>query len=126
MKKIILMAVVAIMAAAVSTAAPKTEKQIVTTVFVTDIDCEGCAKKITNTIPYERGIKNLKVEVATQSVTVTYDASKNSIEQLTKAFESIKVKVFKALSEEEFEHHKQHNHSTHSHGHSHAGHNHAH
>lgn len=126
MKKIILMAVVAIMAAAVSTAAPKTEKQIVTTVFVTDIDCEGCAKKITNTIPYERGIKNLKVEVATQSVTVTYDASKNSIEQLTKAFESIKVKVFKALSEEEFEHHKQHNNSTHSHGHSHAGHNHAH
>ena len=125
MKKIILMAVVAIIAA-VSTAAPKTEKQIVTTVFVTDIDCEGCAKKITNTIPYERGIKNLKVEVATQSVTVTYDASKNSIEQLTKAFESIKVKVFKALSEEEFEHHKQHNHSTHSHGHSHAGHNHAH
>ena len=120
------MAVVAIMAAAVSTAAPKTEKQIVTTVFVTDIDCEGCAKKITNTIPYERGIKNLKVEVATQSVTVTYDASKNSIEQLTKAFESIKVKVFKALSEEEFEHHKQHNHSAHSHGHSHAGHNHAH
>lgn len=125
MKKIILMAVVAIMAAAVSTAAPKTEKQIVTTVFVTDIDCEGCAKKITNTIPYERGIKNLKVEVATQSVTVTYDASKNSIEQLTKAFESIKVKVFKALSEEEFEHHKQHNHN-HSHSHSHAGHNHAH
>ena len=126
MKKIILMAVVAIMAAAVSTAAPKTEKQIVTTVFVTDIDCEGCAKKITNTIPYERGIKNLKVEVATQSVTVTYDASKNSIEQLTKAFESIKVKVFKALSEEEFEHHKQHNHSAHSHSHSHAGHHHAH
>lgn len=123
MKKIILMAVVAMMAAAVSTAAPKAEKQIVTTVFVTDIDCEGCAKKITNTIPYERGIKNLKVEVATQSVTVTYDASKNSIEQLTKAFESIKVKVFKALSEEEFEHHKQHNHS---HGHSHAGHHHAH
>ena len=125
MKKIILMAVVAIMAATVSTAAPKTEKQIVTTVFVTDIDCEGCAKKITNTIPYERGIKNLKVDVATQSVSVTYDASKNSVEQLTKAFESIKVKVFKALSEEEFEHHKQHNHN-HSHGHSHAGHHHAH
>lgn len=125
MKKIILMAVVAIMAVAVSTAAPKAEKQIVTTVFVTDIDCEGCAKKITNTIPYERGIKNLKVDVATQSVSVTYDASKNSVEQLTKAFESIKVKVFKALSEEEFEHHKQHNHN-HSHGHSHAGHHHAH
>ncbi len=125
MKKIILMAVVAIMAVAVSTAAPKAEKKIVTTVFVTDIDCEGCAKKITNTIPYERGIKNLKVDVATQSVSVTYDASKNSVEQLTKAFESIKVKVFKALSEEEFEHHKQHNHN-HSHGHSHAGHHHAH
>jgi copper chaperone CopZ len=127
MKKIILMAVATIMAVAVSTAAPKQEKQIVTTVFVTDIDCEGCAKKITNTIPYERGIKNLKVDVATQSVTVTYDASKNSVEQLTKAFESIKVKVFKALNEQEFEHHKQH--ATHSHvghNHSHAGHSHAH
>ena len=71
MKKIILMAVVAIMAAAVSTAAPKTEKQIVTTVFVTDIDCEGCAKKITNTIPYERGIKNLKVEDTENGVVIS-------------------------------------------------------
>ena len=91
MKKIILMAVAALLAVAVSTAAPKQEKQIVTTVFITDIDCEGCAKKVTNTIPYERGIKNLKIDVTTKSVTVTYDAAKNSVEQLTKAFANIKV-----------------------------------
>ena len=123
MKKIILMAVAALLAVAVSTAAPKQEKQIVTTVFITDIDCEGCAKKVTNTIPYERGIKNLKIDVATKSVMVTYDAAKNSVEQLTKAFANIKVKVFETLSEEEFAKHKhEHSHTghAHSHGHSHA------
>ena len=124
MKKIILMAVAALLAVAVSTAAPKQEKQIVTTVFITDIDCEGCAKKVTNTIPYERGIKNLKIDVATKSVTVTYDAAKNSVEQLPKAFANIKVKVFETLSEEEFAKHKhEHSHAGHAHAH---GHSHAH
>ena len=76
-------------------AAPKAEKKIATVVFTTDLDCHHCAEKVMNTIPYERGIKDVRVDVPTKTVTVKYDEAKNSIELLTKAFESIKVKVVK-------------------------------
>ena len=71
----------------------KGEKKIVTVEFVTDIDCPGCAKKVTNTIPYEKGVKDVQVDVPTKTVTVTFDASKTDEQTLTKAFEKIKVKV---------------------------------
>ena len=76
-------------------AAPKTEKKIATVVFTTDLDCHHCAQKVMNSIPYEKGIKDVQVDVPTKTVTVKYDEAKNSIESLTKAFESIKVKVVK-------------------------------
>ena len=76
-----------------------------------------------NTIPYEKGIKDVKVDVPTKSVTVKFDASKNNIEALIHAFKSIKVKVFKWESEGkhgELHHDHHHDHA----GNSHAGHNH--
>ena len=78
-------------------AAPKqkAEKKIATVVFTTDLDCHHCAQKVLNTIPYEKGIKDVQVDVPTKTVTVKYDEAKNSVESLTKAFESIKVKVVK-------------------------------
>ena len=83
--------------AGVATAAPKqkAEKKIDTVVFTTDLDCHHCAQKVLNTIPYEKGIKDVQVDVPTKTVTVKYDAAKDSVESLTKAFESIKVKVVK-------------------------------
>ena len=84
------------MVAGVATAAPKAEKKIATVVFTTDLDCHHCAQKVLNTIPYEKGIKDVQVDVPTKTVTVKFDESKNSTESLTKAFESIKVKVVKA------------------------------
>ena len=77
-------------------AAPKAEKKIATVVFTTDLDCHHCVQKVMNSIPYEKGIKDVQADVKTKTVTVKFDEAKNSIEALTKAFESIKVKVFKA------------------------------
>ena len=84
------------MVVGVAVAAPKAEKKIATVVFTTDLDCHHCAQKVMNSIPYEKGIKDVVVDVPTKTVTVKFDVAKNSIEALTKAFESIKVKVFKA------------------------------
>ncbi len=99
MKKVIsiIALVVALLAmlVGVAVAAPKTEKKIATVVFTTDLDCHHCAQKVMNTIPYEKGIKDVQVDVPTKTVTVKYDEAKNSVELLTKAFESIKVKVLK-------------------------------
>ena len=96
MKKIIALFAMLAMVVGVSTAAPKVEKKSVTVVFTTDLDCHHCAQKVMNSIPYEKGIKDVVVDVPTKTVTVKFDVAKNSIEGLTKAFESIKVKVVKA------------------------------
>ena len=120
MKKIIILAV-ALFAIAGTAVAQKAEKQIVTTVFLTDIDCEGCAKKIYDNF-YGKGVKSIKCDVATKSVAVTYDASKNTPEGLMPAFKTLRVKVFSHMTAEEFAKHKEQHQSTNSH--SHHGHNH--
>ena len=96
MKKIMIILAALAVVAGVATAAPKVEKKIATVVFTTDLDCHHCAQKVLNTIPYEKGIKDVQVDVPTKTVTVKFDESKNSVEALTEAFKSIKVKVFKA------------------------------
>ncbi len=131
MKKILILAV-AMFAVAGTAVAQKAAKQIVTTVFITDIDCEGCAKKIYDNF-YGKGVRSVKCDVATKSVAVTYDATKNTPEGLIPAFKDLKVKVIKHMTEEEFAKHKEHKHNhtctdcngnDHNHGHSHAGHKH--
>jgi copper chaperone CopZ len=94
MKKIIMFCLLAVLSFGVANAvAQKQDGSIKTTVFVTDIDCEGCAKKITNSIPFVKGVKDVKVDVPTKKVTVTYDATKSSEATLLKAFAKIKVKA---------------------------------
>lgn len=125
MKKIIILALALLTVAGASAQkASKPAKQIVTTVFVTDIDCENCAKKIYDNF-YGKGVKSIKCDVATKTVSVTYDASKNSPKGLKPSFGDLKVKVFKHMTAEEYAHYKEHhNHSHNSHDHSHHGHNH--
>ncbi len=92
MKKIFVLCLALVMGAGILTAAP--QKKTVTTVFVTDIDCEHCAKKIMNNVPsLGKGVKDVQVNVPTKEVTVTYDASKNNDENIVKGFASIKVKA---------------------------------
>lgn len=94
MKKLIIMCLMAFIGfGVVESSAQKKNESLKTTVFVTDIDCEHCAKKITNTIPYEKGVKDVKVDVPTKTVTVTYDATKCGEESLLKAFTKVKVKA---------------------------------
>lgn len=94
MKKIIMLCLMAVLSFGVANAvAQKKDGNVKTTVFVTDIDCEGCAKKITNSIPFVKGVKDVKVDVPTKKVTVTYDATKSSDATLLKAFTKIKVKA---------------------------------
>lgn len=95
MKKIIALFAMLALVAGVAVAAPKAEKKIVTVVFTTDIDCAHCSQKVYNSIPYEKGIKDVVVNVQKKTVLVKFDEAKNNIESLTKAFENIKVKVEK-------------------------------
>lgn len=94
MKKIVLFCLLVVMGLGISeAAAQKKEAALKTTVFVTDIDCENCAKKITNSIPFQKGVKDVKVDVPSKKVTVTYDTAKTNDAALLKAFGKVKVKA---------------------------------
>ncbi|MBR3792922.1 MAG: cation transporter [Alistipes sp.] len=94
MKKIIMICLMAVIGFGVSDAmAQKKQVELKTTVFQTDVDCENCAKKVDNSIPYQKGVKEVKVDVSTQTVTVTYDVAKTNDEALLKAFKKVKVQA---------------------------------
>ena len=98
MKKILMICLALVMGLGMCAAAGKpAQKKEVTTVFVTDIDCEHCVKKIMNNVPsLGKGIKDVKVDLPKKEVTVIYDASKNNDENIVKGFATIKAEPKKA------------------------------
>ena len=65
-----------------------------TTVFTADIHCENCSTKILNNVPaLGKGIKDVQVNVTEKTVTVTYDANKNSDERIVKGLKSLNVEA---------------------------------
>ncbi|MDL2283185.1 heavy-metal-associated domain-containing protein [Odoribacter sp. OttesenSCG-928-G04] len=82
--------VLALMGAVSVANAQKANKTIV---FETDMDCPSCKAKLEKNLPYEKGVKDLKVDLPTKTVTVTFREDKNSAEDLKKAIEKQNVKV---------------------------------
>ncbi len=101
MKNIILIAITVMMCIGVATATASTKKESkrATTEFLTDIDCGHCVDKIMKNVPFERGVKDVAVDLSTKVATITYDAKKCSVESLIKAFSKIDVEA-KVLTEE--------------------------
>ncbi len=95
MKKLVLFCLALVMGLGMCAAADKpVQKKEVTTVFVTDIDCEHCVKKIMNNVPsLGKGIKDVKVNLPKKEVTVIYDGTKNNDENIVKGFATLKVKA---------------------------------
>ena len=93
MKQIIMLCLLAVMGFGVADAVAqkKGDAALKTTVFLTDVDCETCAKKIDNSLPFQKGVKEVKVDVPTRKVTVTFDTTKTNEEALIKAFKKIKI-----------------------------------
>lgn len=73
----------------------KTEQkaELKTVVFATSLDCPNCAKKVENTLPYVKGVKDVKIELLTREVTVTFDTKKCDEATLIAAFEKIDIKA---------------------------------
>jgi len=67
-------------------------KDIKTVVLTTTppMHCEGCEKRIKDNIRFEKGVKKIETNVEQQTVTITYDADKTTVENLIKGFEKIK------------------------------------
>ena len=118
MKRIILIALAALMAVSVSasefqTAAPavqtqkkaKKVKEVKEVVFNVHLHCMNCVKKVQENISFEKGVKGLDVCLDHQTVTIKYDPAKTSEETLKAAIEKLGYKVESVAAPGEDHHH---------------------
>ena len=64
-------------------------KDIKTLVVTTTppMHCESCENKIKGNLRFEKGVKKIETSIPDQTVTIEYDAEKNSAEKLIEAFQ---------------------------------------
>ena len=88
--RLVLIMVVVLSAAMSVNAQKKNEK---TVIFNANLHCESCKAKVEKNIPYEKGVKDLEVDMKTQTITVTFREDKNTTENLQKAIEKLNIEV---------------------------------
>ena len=94
MKQILLIMLCSVFAFSTAFAqdAKKNEKETVT-FNVKNMSCDNCVKKIEKNIAFEKGVTDLKCELATKTAKVTYRTDKTSEKQLIAAFKKIGYEV---------------------------------
>lgn len=97
MKKILIVMLSLLLGITAVDAQKKADKKAVkkseTVTFVTDLDCENCAKKVLDVIPFKKGVKDVVVDVPTKIVKVTYDPRKTTEAALVESLAKIDVHV---------------------------------
>ena len=102
MKRILLISICAIclFSIASSQEAKKKNTKETTTFLVADMECENCVKKIEKNIAFEKGVTDLKCDLKTKTVEVTYKTDKTSEKKLIAAFKKINFDAEVAPKEE--------------------------
>lgn len=57
--------------------------------FVTSIHCKKCVNKIEENLSFEKGVKDLKVNLNDKTVYIKYDGKKTDVEKLAKAINKL-------------------------------------
>jgi len=73
--------------------AKRVKGEIKEVTFNVHLHCNNCVKKVQENIAFEKGVKDLKVSLADQTVMIKYDSSKTSEQTLKAAIESLGYKV---------------------------------
>ena len=70
-------------------------KDIKTVVVTTnpEMHCESCENKIKSNLRFEKGIKSIKTDLKTKTVTIQYDADKTNVQNIIKGFKKIKYEA---------------------------------
>ena len=89
---------IGMMMAAMMIAATGFAKDIKTAVFNTapEMHCNSCENRIKNGLKFEKGVKDIKTDLETKTVTIEYDADKTNVENLVAAFAKINYKATEA------------------------------
>ena len=88
--KIWIVAVIAlIMISLAAEAQSKKNENTKTVTFEVSMTCENCQRTIEKNIAWEKGMKDMKVDLEKKLVTLTFDTRKTSEEKLIEAFEKL-------------------------------------
>jgi copper chaperone CopZ len=82
------------------------DKTTETVKFETSIHCDNCVNKIMTNLPQEKGIKDVKCDLGTKEVTVTYQKDKNNPEEIKKAIEKLGYTAKQVTEEKEVKENK--------------------
>jgi len=74
--------------ASAQTGAPKKSNEAEVT-FVTNLDCAGCQKKVEAKLPFEKGVKDMKINLEKKEVWILYQTDKTDKEKLIEAIKKI-------------------------------------
>ncbi len=66
--------------------------------YVEDMECKNCQAKVEKNIAFEKGVTDLKCNLADRTVEVTYKTDKTTPESLKKGFEKIGMTAVEADS----------------------------
>ena len=69
--------------------AAKPKAEVVEVTYQTNMHCDKCAKKISENIAFEKGVKGLEVSLSNKTVKITYDAKKTNPEKLKEALRKL-------------------------------------
>ncbi|MBQ0056245.1 MAG: heavy-metal-associated domain-containing protein [Bacteroidales bacterium] len=86
MKKILFLSALMFLAA---TLPAKTLKKV-TLYTGTQMHCQKCEKKVTENLRYVTGIKSIKADAPSQTITIVYDADKTTTDAMLKSLAKIK------------------------------------
>jgi len=90
MKRILTIMICALFTVSMVSAQQTKKDNVVKTKFLVEsMECENCVKKVEKNIAYEKGVTNLKCDLKTHTVEVTYRSDKTTEEKLLAAFKKI-------------------------------------
>lgn len=72
-----------------TTASARNKGELVTVVYSVGLHCNNCKKKIENNIAFEKGVKDLQVNLEEKTVTVTYRTDKTDSKKVKSAIEKL-------------------------------------
>ena len=78
----------------------KKQANIQEVTFVTTIDCKNCVKKVEANLPYEKGIKDMKVNLDDKTIWIKYDADKTDKAKLAAAIVKLGYEAEELIPEE--------------------------
>ena len=61
--------------------------------FQTNLHCRSCATKIQENVSFEKGVKDLEIDVDAKTVRIRYNPAKTEVKKLEKAIAKLGFKV---------------------------------